>query len=164
MRRQLTTAALLVAALATAGACTNPPSSQVATAQSPDQTATAAPGDPTNSPDPRRFAACLRERGVDVPDPQPGEDLKLPNKDDRTRSALRACAQFAPPSQQEETGFDPAASRAYAQCVREQGFPDFPDPDERGPRIPKDLINDDRFNAADRECAHHLNESKGNKK
>jgi hypothetical protein len=154
-------AALAIAALATLTACTNQPSSQVATAESPGgTTATATP-----TQDPRRFAECLRGRGIDVPDPQPGEQVELPDKDDRTRAALRACAQFAPPSRPEnESAFDPAASRAYAACIRQQGFPDFPDPDERGPRIPKDLVNDERFTAADRECAHHLNEGKGSKK
>jgi hypothetical protein len=160
--RQTALAALLIAVLATLAACTNQPSSQVATAQSPDQEQ-AATTNPTNSPDARRFAACLRERGIDVPDPQPGQQVRLPSKDDKTRDALRACAQFAPPSQQEESSFDPAAARAYAACIRAQGLPDFPDPDERGPRIPKDLVNDERFAAADRECAVHLNEGKEGK-
>lgn len=148
----------MIAVLAMLTACTNPPSNEVATADSPAAT-TSSTSDAT--PDPRRFAACLRERGVDVADPQPGQQVELPNKDDKTRSALRACAEFAPPSQQEDSSIDPAAARAYAQCVRAQGFPDFPDPDENGPRIPKNLIDDERFNTADRECAHHLNETKG---
>lgn len=149
----------MVAVLAILTACTNPPSDQVATAES-----SATPTNSTSTPDPRRFAACLRERGIDVPDPGPGEQVELQTKDDKTRAALRACAQYAPPREQEEDSvLDPAASRAFAQCIREHGFPDFPDPDEQGPRIPKDLIHDERYTAAERECAHFLNEDKGSK-
>lgn len=149
--------AVLIAALAMLAACTPQPSNEIATASSPAATSSATA---KSTPDAHRFAACLRERGIDVADPAPGGQVELPNKDDKTREALRACAQFAPPSQQQDSAFDPAASRAYAQCVRAQGLQDFPDPDERGPRIPKDLVNDERFKAADQECAHHLNGSK----
>ncbi|MBM7789773.1 hypothetical protein [Tenggerimyces flavus] len=153
-----TNLAVLIAALAMATACTPPPSNEIATAASPTATTSATS---RATADPHRFAACLRERGIDVADPRPGQQVELPDKDDRTREALRACAQFAPPSQQQESSFDPAAARAYAQCVRAQGLPDFPDPDERGPRIPKNLIDDERFRAADQECSHHLNDAKG---
>jgi hypothetical protein len=42
------------------------------------------------------FAECLRERGFDVADPQPGTGLGMP--DDVTDEAIEACGAFAPDS------------------------------------------------------------------
>jgi hypothetical protein len=146
------TVALTVPALA---ACAKDGAEGVASAES----STVAP---STAPDGKQFAACLRERGIDVADPTPGGQVRLAGKDDRTRAALRACQRFAPPQEpQAEGSVDPAAARAYAACIRGKGFPDFPDPDARGPQIPKNLVHDQRFKTADRECAHHLNEAKG---
>jgi hypothetical protein len=147
---------VVVMVLGLAG-CTDDGAGEVATAQS----STVAP---SAAPDGKQFAACLRERGIDVADPTPGGQVRLPNKDERTRAALRACQRFAPPQEPSGEGtFDAAAARAYAACIRGKGFPDFPDPDSRGPQIPKNLIHNERFKTADRECAHHLNEAKGKK-
>jgi hypothetical protein len=47
-----------------------------------------------------------------------------------------------------------AAARAYAQCIRDNGVPDFPDPDAngqlRGPAHEK--ANDPKFQAAQEKC------------
>ena len=163
MRRSLAVAALVAAGLASATACTGDSGGPgVATASSSDEPSAQATA--SGAPDARRFAACLRERGIEVADPPPGEQVELATKDERTRAALNACARYAPPSDRGgESPIDLASARAYAACVRDKGFPDFPDPDSSGPRIPKDLIDDERFEAADRECAHHLNEGKGGK-
>ncbi len=150
----------LVALTLTAACAADEDGNGVATGVSPGQTAT--PSASANQ-NPQRFAACLREHGVDVADPPPGEQVEIPAKDDRTRAALRFCAEFAPPNQNADRTLDPAAARAYAGCIRDKGFPDFPDPDANGLRIPKDLINDERFKAADRECSVLLNEGKGGK-
>jgi hypothetical protein len=161
MRARHIFTALVIAIVAATAACTSADDGNgVATAQSPGQTSSPSADGASNA---QAFAACLRERGIDVADPRPGEQVEIPAKDDETRDALRACARFAPPSQQRERGLDPAAARAYAGCIREQGFPDFPDPDANGLRIPKDLIGNEQFEAADRECAPLLNESKGGK-
>jgi hypothetical protein len=65
---------------------------------------------------------------------------------------LAACGQS------NQTGVTPVdkatASRAYAQCIRDNGVPDFPDPDAngqlRGPAHEK--ANDPKFQAAQEKC------------
>lgn len=161
MRPRHVLMALTIAAAMLTVACTNNTSDNgVATGVTPGQTATPTV---TATPDAQRFAACLRERGIEVDDPPPGGQVEIDQKDDDTRAALRACARYAPPSRLEDRALNPAAARAYAGCVRGKGFPDFPDPDANGLRIPKELAGDERFEAADRECAPLLNNGKGGK-
>ena len=51
-----------------------------------------------------------------------------------------------------------AAGRAYAQCMRDNGVPDFPDPDAngqlRGPAHEKE--SDPKFQAAQEKCRQKL--------
>src|SRR6516165_8905856 len=43
-----------------------------------------------------KFAECMRSRGIDVPDPQPGQ-VQIPvATDPATAAALRACQQWLP--------------------------------------------------------------------
>lgn len=146
-------------------ACSQRPDEQgVASAQSESPRALS-PGRASGTASAHEFAACLRARGLDVEDPPPGEQVRLESKDEKTRAALSACAQFAPSTSSEsEDAFDPVAGRAYAACIRTKGFPDFPDPDDQGLRIPKSLVNDSRYAQANRECASHLNQSTGGTK
>ena len=92
------------------------------------------------------YARCMREHGVDVPDPtfesggpvgQAGPDEDTPP--DTLRQADRACEtykpEFEPPalSEDEQQEFNDAA-RANSRCMREHGIENFPDPtiDEEG--------------------------------
>jgi hypothetical protein len=95
------------------------------------------------------FAECMREHGIDIPDPQPGGgpiQLGGPNaeqggdllNDPEARDALEACQeklgdagpQSISPQQRQE--FEDAALR-FAQCMRDHGV-DVPDPQfEEGP-------------------------------
>ncbi|WP_433053011.1 hypothetical protein [Dactylosporangium sp. CS-033363] len=83
----------------------------------------------------RQFAKCMREHGVDVPDPGPDGSIQF-NPDaaggDRSKAvaAASACQQYLPnggtlenlsPDQLEQ-------ARAFAKCMREHGI-DMPDPD-----------------------------------
>lgn len=86
---------------------------------------------------------CLREHGVDVPDPEPGqkglmfksepgEKGAVNPEDPATKEAFEACEEeidFKPPEpspeQQEEMEEN---MLAYAQCMREHGV-DMPDPE-----------------------------------
>lgn len=157
-------AALALFVLGLSGCSPGPDESGVASAQSesPQPSSPISAGGKATA---QQFAACLRARGIDVEDPPPGQQVKLTSKDDKTRDALRACAQFAPHTSSEpEDSFDPVAARAYAACIRSKGFPDFPDPDDQGLRIPKNLINDERYNQADRECASQLTQPGGGAK
>jgi hypothetical protein len=89
------------------------------------------------------YAQCMRDQGIDMPDPtfdgqggfgvqiQPGD----PGTFDREQmdAAQQACQQYLADVQQ---GFDrPDQSEtedqlvAFAQCMRDEGIADFPDPD-----------------------------------
>jgi hypothetical protein len=105
----------------------------------------------------RSFAECLRQHGVDVPDPAPGEPVRLSDKSDTVRRALDACREFAPPDRANSARLDPEAERRYAECMRRNGVPDFPDPDpEEGLLIPKSFTSSPQFEAADRICGAAL--------
>ncbi|GAA4897118.1 hypothetical protein LX16_1254 [Stackebrandtia albiflava] len=86
------------------------------------------------------FAECMREHGVDMPDPtfdeEGGADISLPDgvDDETLRAAEEACKEFLPHGG-EPPKIDPEVLEAlheYARCMRENGVPDFPDPDENG--------------------------------
>ncbi|GAA2088121.1 hypothetical protein [Actinomadura alba] len=102
-----------------------------------------------------RYARCLRENGVPMPDDPkdlPKGGLAIPDK------AMKACEQ-----QQKAMGGkridmnDPATRDRFtklARCMREHDF-DFPDP----PNMPApdfDGGNRPRFEKALKECNHHL--------
>jgi hypothetical protein len=98
---------------------------------------------PTASVDPqeqsRAFTQCLREHGVDVPDPDagagggPGRVVISGGPDAADAAALEACKDKLP------NGGDPPSMspeqldqlRAFAQCMREHGV-DVPDPEPGG--------------------------------
>ncbi|WP_405148433.1 hypothetical protein OG589_11070 [Sphaerisporangium sp. NBC_01403] len=77
-----------------------------------------------------KYAKCMRENGIDMPDPKPGAGsgqaaLKM---DDKTTKALEKCKQFMPvdpnaPSEDEQ--FQQMVT--WARCMRGKGF-DVPDP------------------------------------
>jgi hypothetical protein len=96
-----------------------------------------------------KFAECMREHGVDVPDPQPGGGpIQLsqssdngpstglqragPLSDPEAQKAMKACpdelgdAAPHPPSAKEQQEAQDAALR-FAQCMRDHGI-DMPDP------------------------------------
>ncbi|MDG6107586.1 hypothetical protein Daura_49325 [Dactylosporangium aurantiacum] len=128
MRHIVLTAAVLLLA-----ACSSTTGPSVATAGG----GTAASSSPSNTaPDKaeanRRFAKCMREHGVEVPDPGPDGNLQLGGDVDRGKAAeaMSACQQLLPnggtlrnlsPEQLDQ-------ARAFAKCMREHGI-DMPDPD-----------------------------------
>jgi hypothetical protein len=99
---------------------------------------------PSASPsvDPRAaelaYAKCMREHGIsDFPDPQPGGGLAIqvePGSDldpdnPQYKAADDACKSLLPPPPSEEDQAQEFADMlAYAKCMREHGFPTFPDP------------------------------------
>jgi hypothetical protein len=93
-----------------------------------------------------KFAECMRDNGVsEFPDPNASGDFAYGIKagsslDPSTaawQQAIGACKDLEPP------GFMPKtlttqeidARLKFAQCIRENGVPDFPDPTENGPLI-----------------------------
>jgi hypothetical protein len=116
------------------------------------------------------FAKCMREHGVDMPDPQPGEAgimLGGPDMDaDRAtmERAQKACQDILekvrPPelSPEQEQEFKERALK-FAKCMREQGI-DYPDPTfEDGGRMTQRLEgggmgpDNPRFREAMEECS-----------
>ena len=106
-----------------------------------------------------KFAQCLRENGINVPDPEPGKGpmIKLDPSSGVTREqmdkAMKACKQFSPQGegtnpQQEENG------RKYAVCMRENGVEKFPDPKpgQRGIMIDRSVGEDPDMPKAQQAC------------
>jgi len=90
-----------------------------------------------------KFAQCMREHGVDMPDPQPGQrGLRISPPEgvspQKMGAADEACHKYLeavkPPelSEEKKKEFQEAAL-AHSRCMREHGI-DFPDPtfDENG--------------------------------
>ncbi|MBB5870692.1 hypothetical protein F4553_004071 [Allocatelliglobosispora scoriae] len=165
MRRLL--GVLLLAGIMLAGCGDDKGNDDIATAGSP------AAGGASPSPTMdlaergRKFAQCMREQGIPMEDPEIGDDgsfkMKMggpgsqagPMDKTKADAAMTACKQFLP-----EGGavgkLDPEAvemMRKYAVCMRSNGAPDFPDPDENGMiRIERDPANDAGFQAAEEKC------------
>jgi hypothetical protein len=85
-----------------------------------------------------KFAECMREQGIDMPDPGDGPGVRIrvgegtdPKKVD---AAMEACKKYAP------NGGEPPKlnaeqleqARKFAKCMRSNGVPDFPDPGADG--------------------------------
>ena len=156
--RPLAAALLVAAALGVAACGDDEPSATPRTADSERQARV-------------KFAECMRDNGIDFPDP--GTEGTGPVKigDDETpeelRAAEKACAEFRrdikPPelSDERKQEFKDAAL-AHARCMREHGV-DFPDPtfsEDGGAQIrlgkggPRP--DDPEFKAAQKACAGTL--------
>jgi hypothetical protein len=118
------------------------------------------------------FAQCMRENGVDMPDPTAGGGIRLqagpgsPNSQATVRKAEEACRKHLedvePPeiSEEQQREFKEQALE-FARCMREQGI-DMPDPTfGEGGRVQQRLgpggINPDdpRFQEAQEECSQY---------
>jgi hypothetical protein len=140
--RRIIPAVLVPAALALVVAgCGSPEGPDVATAGGERPAASATPTAPAGDREEqlRQFAGCMREHGVDVPDPEPGLGgvggmagggaLNDPD----FQAAFAACRTKLP------NGGEPPKLNAdqleryreFAGCMREQGV-DMPDPDPDG--------------------------------
>jgi hypothetical protein len=86
----------------------------------------------------RAYAQCIRDNGVpDFPDPDADGQLRGPaheqESDPKFRAAQEKCRNLAPGGEHQRS--DPATveqMRAFSQCMRANGLPDFPDPDADG--------------------------------
>ena len=118
------------------------------------------------------FAKCMREHGVDMPDPEFGADGSLrmrlggpgTGKVDREQldQAMEACRSLAPSGGGgKRPKHDPEVQKlllAFAKCMREHGIENFPDPGADGGLIlragEESGINPDspEFKAAEEAC------------
>ncbi|GAA0952107.1 hypothetical protein GCM10009554_54670 [Kribbella koreensis] len=107
-----------------------------------------------------KFTQCLREHGIDVPDPEPGKGpmIKLDPSSgisqEDMQKAMEDCQEFNP---QGEAGPDPQQEengRKFAACMREHGVEKFPDPKpgQRGVMIDRAAGEDPDFPKAQEAC------------
>jgi hypothetical protein len=85
-----------------------------------------------------KFAECMRENGVNIPDPKPGEGLGIKVGPDsgidpaEFEEASKACEQYRedirPEMSEEEQAEFKERALEHARCMREKGIEDFPDP------------------------------------
>ncbi|GLY01390.1 MULTISPECIES: hypothetical protein [Actinoplanes] len=139
--RQALVAGLLLAALTGGCAQGAAESPDVATAQSTGPGGTVTPSATTSTdPDaPLAYARCMRENGMTwFPDPNPdgGTMLTVPNGVSRQdmQAAEEACRQYAPTRDgvRKPNAEDLEKVRQMAACMRENGVPNFPDPNADG--------------------------------
>ncbi|GAA4674989.1 hypothetical protein [Phytohabitans rumicis] len=123
----------------------------VATAATGGPTASASPGNGSGSvaeyvEAQRKWVACMREQGFDFPDPDAKGQIHFSDDDNRKNkanpqniAAQEACEQFQmevpaalEPEEEPATPEQIANRREYAKCMRENGQPDYPDPDANG--------------------------------
>jgi hypothetical protein len=164
VKRQSTlAAAMLAAAVLLTGCGAEDGGTQVASGTGAQPTATSpssAPASLSRDEMAIKFTQCLREQGLNVPDPEPGKGpmLKFDKSSGITREqvekAMEACRQYNPQAegspnpQQEENG------RKFAECMRKNGVEKFPDPKpgQRGIMIGPGVGDDPDFQKAQEAC------------
>jgi hypothetical protein len=130
-----------------------------------------------------KFAECMRDNGVsEFPDPDASGRLTIDgvvngsSLDPSTpawNEAMGACKDLQPPGftgDEEVTAEEQEARLEFAQCMRDNGVEDFPDPTEDGPlidtnRIPSAAGRGARsipgFDAAAQTCSHAFSDELG---
>jgi hypothetical protein len=110
-----------------------------------------------------KFAECMRGQGIEMEDPgtdRGGVRFRVGegNKPGDMEAAMQKCKAYAP------NGGEPPKlnaeqlkqMRAFAKCMRENGIPDFPDPDASGrltfQRRAGKGLRDDAFKEAQEKC------------
>lgn len=142
MRRLLLVVPALILALGTAAGCGEASDGgEVASANG--ETESGGTGEAAQMSDEERsraFVDCMREQGIDLPDPDPDGGGGLLDLDElgvtreELRPALEACREYAPfggdgDGQLDQETLDQLTE--FAQCMRDNGV-DLPDPDPNG--------------------------------
>ena len=107
-----------------------------------------------------KFAQCMRDNGVDFPDPGTKEAQKGVLVTDAYEKAGKACEKWRRASSSYVDPLDPEVmdgKAKYAQCMRERGMKVHdPDPKTGGYTVEVTDKDKNRFIAASGECKHHL--------
>jgi hypothetical protein len=85
-----------------------------------------------------KFAECMRENGVsDFPDPNTTDSYGVRVTPAVFQQAVDACKDLKPPGalSAERTPEQQAATLDFAQCIRDNGVPGFPDPVNGAPVV-----------------------------
>lgn len=137
---------LLLALASTATGCARPGGGDGVASAGGTPTASASSAAGNSRPDPvkdqenfLKYAQCMRDHGVDMPDPKMdggGISMMIPDGTDKMKvdAANTECKKLLP-NGGEPMKADPGMQekmRKFAQCMREHGVPDFPDPSEDG--------------------------------
>jgi hypothetical protein len=119
-----------------------------------------------------RYSQCMRENGVpNFPDPKIDDNgnmsLDAPGGADPVKmdAAMQKCKQYLPNGGQPRKA-DPQVLeqlRRFAQCMRDNGVPKFPDPTDEGLSIDPGKLgitgrpeDDPKYAAAQRKCAQYM--------
>lgn len=115
-----------------------------------------------------KYAECMRENGIDMDDPKPGEGIRMKSTGadrETMEAAQEACREYSPqenagPEQQAEMA---ERGRQFAQCMRDNGVEAFedPDPNQPGIRIDKSIADDPDFEQAQQTCQELLTPGAG---
>jgi hypothetical protein len=107
----------------------------------------------------------MRDQGIEMSDPEADHPGAIGGKngadDAKTTAAIEACRQYMPGGGElaKPSAEQLEQERKIAQCMREHGLTDYPDPDpnaEGGQNIGEAGINpnDPKFKAADEACRY----------
>jgi hypothetical protein len=140
LRRASAMAVLLMSVALVAGACGGSGKSNKSVAAVGSGTSSAAPN-ASSSGDPLAFAKCMRENGEpNFKDPERGKPMGdgLDTNSAAFKKAMDTCKAYMPTGNPQGPGGGPdqtwstADKLKYAQCMRDNGVPNFPDPDANG--------------------------------
>ena len=169
IRMRTTGALALGLLLAAAGAgCGGPTGGAQVASAGGTPTAGASAAATRDADAPLKFSQCMREQGMSwFPDPQPaggGLRITVPKGTDKAKvdAAMAACKQWAPDGGDRGKA-DPQRleqGRQLAQCMRDNGVPDFPDPQPDGSvRLDGSKLGtgpgNPTFDKADEACSKH---------
>ena len=143
-RRLRPLAALALVVLIGAG-CSKAPSSS-------ENASTAGGNNPTDRDKAAQFAQCMRDNGVKgFPDPDASGQLTIDavangssvdTSTDAFKQAVSACKDLEPAgfTGDKRTAEQQQAALRFAQCIRDNGVADFPDPDPNAPLVDTNRI------------------------
>ncbi|MFC6158877.1 hypothetical protein [Kribbella jiaozuonensis] len=162
MRKTILAATALAAAVLITGCGADKPDTQVASGSgSAGATApSSAPASLSQDEMAVKFTQCLRENGLNVPDPEPGKGpmLKFDKNSgvtqEQVQKAMEACSQYNPQAQGSANPQQAENGRKYAECMRKNGVEKFPDPkpDQPGIMIGPGVADDPDFQKAQGAC------------
>lgn len=113
-----------------------------------------------------KFVECMREHGVEMDDPDPGGAIKfqIKGKKQDLEKAQEACREYRPSggSGNGPGGGTPQKMLNFAQCMRDNGVEEFPDPTGGRMRMSKKLAEDPDFETAQQKCSEQFLPEIGN--
>jgi hypothetical protein len=162
MRKTILATTVLAAAVLITGCGADKPDAQVASGSGGSQSIapSSAPASLSQDEMAVKFTQCLRENGLNVPDPEPGKGpmLKFDKNSgitqEQVQKAMEACREYDPQAQGSANPQQAENGRKYAECMRKNGVEKFPDPkpDQRGIMIGPGVADDPDFQKAQDAC------------